>query len=149
MKRVPAKSLCSFFVNPKVCAAGLFAAAIFCVMSSFTGPVFAEDASGEPKWHTVRMRVTAYCPCAKCCGEWSDGVTATGHKIFQGDRFAAADRRYAFGTEMVIAGYNNGEVVRVLDRGGAIKGDRLDVFFNTHEEALQWGVQYIDVKISN
>ena len=95
MKRVGAKSLRSFFVNPKACAAGLFAAVIFCVMSSFAGPVFAEDVIGEPRWHTVHMRVTAYCPCAKCCGEWSDGVTATGHKIFQGDRFAAADRRYA------------------------------------------------------
>lgn len=148
MERVPAKSSCSFFVNPKACAAGLFAAAIFCVMSSFSEAVFAEEAGGAPRWHTVHMRVTAYCPCAKCCGEWSDGITATGHKIFQGDRFAAADRRYAFGTELVIAGYNNGEVVKVLDRGGAIKGDRLDVFFNTHQEALEWGVQYIDVKIS-
>ncbi|MBW8034254.1 MAG: hypothetical protein FVQ79_00890 [Planctomycetes bacterium] len=147
MERVQSKNLCSFFVNPKACIGVIFGTVAFCFLSSFAGPVFAEDAGGEPRWHTVHMRVTAYCPCAKCCGEWSDGVTATGHKIFQGDRFAAADRRYAFGTEMVITGYNNGEIVKVLDRGGAIKGDRLDVFFNTHEEALQWGVQYIDVKI--
>lgn len=135
-----------FFAQPKVCAV-VFTAIVFIVLSSFVPPVFAEDTGGEPMWQTVRMRVTAYCPCTKCCGEWSDGFTATGHKIDQGDRFAAADRRYAFGTEMVIAGYNDGQAVKVLDRGGAIKGDRLDVFFNTHEEALQWGVQYINVKI--
>ncbi|OHB58354.1 MAG: hypothetical protein A2173_09170 [Planctomycetes bacterium RBG_13_44_8b] len=99
------------------------------------------------QWQIVRMRVTAYCPCEKCCGEYADGVTACGHVIKSGDTFAAADRRYPFGTEMIIEGYNNGQPIKVLDRGGAIRGDRLDLFFHTHEEALQWGVHYIDVKI--
>ena len=93
------------------------------------------------------MRVTAYCPCPKCCGEYSDGITANGHKIYQGDRFVAADKRYPFGTEMIIPGYKSGDVVKVIDRGGAIQGNRLDVFFNTHQEALQWGVRYLDVEI--
>jgi 3D (Asp-Asp-Asp) domain-containing protein len=109
----------------------------------------AEDMAGGPpsQWRTVRMRVTAYCPCAKCCGQYADGITANGHRIGNGDRFVAADRQYAFGTEMIIPGYHGDDSVRVLDRGGAIKGDRLDVFFNTHEEALEWGVQYLDVKV--
>ncbi len=93
------------------------------------------------------MRVTAYCPCEKCCGKYSDGITASGHKIRPGDVFVAADRKYAMGAEMIVAGYNNSKPVKVLDRGGAIKGDRLDVFFYTHQEALNWGVRYIDVKI--
>lgn len=100
----------------------------------------------EPS-RTVRMRVTAYCPCPKCCGKSSDGITANGHVIQPGDVFVAADKRYAFGTEMVIAGYNYGLPVKVLDRGGAIKGDKLDVFFPTHQEALEWGVEYIDVSV--
>ena len=109
----------------------------------------AVDANGEsPKeWRVVRMRVTAYCPCSQCCGEYADGVTANNHRIQDGDRFVAADRTYAFGTEMVIPGYNNSQSVQVKDRGGAIQGDRLDVFFNTHQEALEWGVQYLDVRI--
>ncbi|MBE0536260.1 MAG: 3D domain-containing protein [Phycisphaerae bacterium] len=93
------------------------------------------------------MRVTAYCPCAKCCGQWADGITANGHRIVNGDRFVAADRRYVFGTELIIPGYDNDRPVKVLDRGGAIKGDKLDVFFNTHQEALEWGVRYLDVKV--
>ncbi|KPK45357.1 MAG: hypothetical protein AMJ65_00100 [Phycisphaerae bacterium SG8_4] len=93
------------------------------------------------------MRVTAYCPCSKCCGSYSDGVTASGHRISQGDRFVAADKRYPFGTEMVIPGYKNSQAVEVLDRGGAIRGNRLDVFFNSHQEALEWGVRHLDVKI--
>jgi 3D (Asp-Asp-Asp) domain-containing protein len=48
---------------------------------------------------------------------------------------------------MLIPGYSNSQPVKVLDRGGAIKGNRLDVFFATHEEALEWGVQYLEVKI--
>jgi 3D (Asp-Asp-Asp) domain-containing protein len=99
------------------------------------------------QWQTVKMRVTAYCPCPKCCGSYSDGITACNHRIRQGDVFVAADSEYPFGTEMVIAGYNNGRAVKVLDRGGVIKGNRLDVFFNSHKEALKWGVRHIDVKV--
>lgn len=111
-------------------------------------PENPEDTSEQAdKWETVQMRVTAYCACESCCGEYADGITACGHKIQPGDTFAAADRRYSFGTEMVVAGYNNGKPIKVLDRGGAIRGDRLDLFFHTHEEALQWGVKYVDVKV--
>jgi 3D (Asp-Asp-Asp) domain-containing protein len=107
------------------------------------------ESKSEPteKWRMVRMKVTGYCPCSKCCGEYSDGITANGHKIQPGDTFVAADKRYSFGTEMVIEGYNNGKPVKVLDRGGAIKGNKLDAFFHTHQEALEWGVRYIDVKV--
>ena len=107
------------------------------------------EVGREPsdQWQTVRMRVTAYCACKKCCGKFADGITACGHKIQPGDVFAAADRRYSFGTEMVVPGYNNGKPIKVLDRGGAIRGNRLDVFFHKHKEALKWGVKYVDVKI--
>jgi len=93
------------------------------------------------------MRVTGYCPCSKCCGEFADGITANGHKIRPGDTFVAADKRYSFGTEMVIEGYSNSQTVKVLDRGGAIRGNKLDAFFHTHQQALEWGVKYIDVEV--
>lgn len=106
------------------------------------------DNSGQfGEWQTVQMRVTAYCPCKKCCGKYSDGITAHGHKIRPGDAFVAADKEYPFGTEMIIAGYKNGQPVKVLDRGGVIVGNRLDVFFHSHEEALKWGVRHLGVKV--
>ncbi len=104
-----------------------------------------DEDSGE--WQTIRMRVTSYCPCRKCCGRYSDGVTASGHKIRPGDSFISADKKYPFGTEMIIAGYNGGQPVKVLDRGGVIRDNRLDVFFDSHEEALEWGVRNLDVKL--
>jgi 3D (Asp-Asp-Asp) domain-containing protein len=107
------------------------------------------NLESSSEWQTIRMRVTGYCPCPKCCGQYSDGVTACGHKIKPGDTFVAADKRYSFGTEMVIAGYGSGQPVKVLDRGGAIKGNRLDAFFASHQEALEWGVRNIDVKVRN
>jgi len=88
------------------------------------------------------FEVTAYCPCEKCCGEYADGITASGHMIRIGDRFCAADSIIPFGKYLDIPGYG---YVPVLDRGGAIKGRKLDVFFNTHQEALEWGRKKLEI----
>jgi len=88
-------------------------------------------------------RVTAYCACSKCCGKWADGFTASGHKIQQGDKFCAADKSIPVGTMITIPGYGR---VSVLDRGGVIRGNRLDVFFDTHQEALNWGVKFLEIE---
>lgn len=115
------------------------------LISSTAQPAETADQPGQ--WQTVRMRVTAYCPCSKCCGKSADGITANGHKIHSGDTLTAADKKFSFGTEMIIPGYNNGEPVKVLDRGGAIRGNRLDVLFHSHRQAQEWGVRYLDVKV--
>ena len=89
-------------------------------------------------------RVTAYCPCRKCCGKWADGYTASGHKIESGDLIVAAPPTFPFGTRIFIPQY--GQAV-VQDRGGAITGNRLDVLMESHKAALDWGVQYLEVTI--
>jgi len=59
---------------------------------------------------------------------------------------AADTRHYPFGTEMYVPGYGWGVVE---DRGRAIKGpDRIDVFFRSHQEALEWGRRRLRVKIA-
>ncbi len=85
--------------------------------------------------------LTAYCPCAICCGK-TNGITACG-TLATANHTIATDGRYAFGTKMLI----NGVIYTVEDRGGAIQGNRIDVFFPTHEEALQFGRQTADVYI--
>jgi 3D (Asp-Asp-Asp) domain-containing protein len=97
---------------------------------------------------TVRMEVTAYCPCKKCCGPAAQGVTASGLDVsYNNSRFVAADTdRLPFGTKLIIPGYDAAPV-EVIDKGGAIKGHKLDVYFPTHQEALQWGRQTINVTI--
>lgn len=93
---------------------------------------------------TRNMRVTAYCPCEKCCGKWADGVTASGALAV--GPLVAAPPDIPFGTRLIVPGYNGDKVVEVLDRGGSIKGNRLDILFLTHEDALEWGVRYVDVQ---
>ena len=96
-------------------------------------------------YETVEMIVTAYCPCSKCCGKFADGVTASGRPA---EGFiVAAPPEYPFGTWMSIEGYAGGLPVPVLDRGGVIKGNKLDLLFDSHEAALEWGRKTIKVKV--
>ena len=92
----------------------------------------------------VKMEVTAYCGCKKCCGKWADGITANGHKLRRGDKIIAAPKNISFGTKIYVAGYGLGTVKA---RGGAIKGNRLEVYFYTHKEALQCGRQTVFVEM--
>ncbi len=63
------------------------------------------------------------------------------------DGTIAADTRYhPFGTRMHVPGYGWGVVE---DRGGAIKGrNRIDLYFNSHNKALDWGRRTVKVKIA-
>ena len=87
------------------------------------------------------MEVTAYCPCHRCCGPRAQGITASGKRVsYNGGRFVAADTKILkFNTKLLIPGYAGDAPVEVIDRGGAIKGYKLDVYFPTHHEARLWG----------
>ena len=87
-------------------------------------------------------KITAYCPCAKCCGK-TNGITACGTKATEG-RTVAASAKFAFGTKLNINGIDS---YVVEDRGGAIKGNKIDIFVNSHAEALAWGVRYLPVSV--
>lgn len=106
---------------------------------------------GRPieKARTITMEVTAYSPDARSCGKWADGQTASGYSVYtNGMHLVAADTDLLpFGSIVSIPGYDDGEPVPVLDRGGAIKGKRLDVLFPTHERAMQWGRQTLTVTV--
>ena len=88
-------------------------------------------------------KITAYCPCSKCCGK-SNGITASGTKATAG-RTVAASGKFALGTKLKI----NGHIYTVEDRGGAINGNKIDIFVNSHSEALAWGVRYLPVSVAN
>jgi len=98
---------------------------------------------------TIMMTVTAYSPDARSCGDSADGITASLHDVYtNGFRLVAADTRLLpLGSMIKIPGYGSDQIVPVLDRGGKIKGTRLDVLFPTHEIAIQWGVKKLPVTI--
>lgn len=88
------------------------------------------------------FKLTAYCACEKCCGK-SDGITATGTKATANRTIAVDKTVIPYGTTVVI----NGNEYVAEDTGGAIKGNIIDIFFDDHEEALNFGVQYADVYV--
>ncbi len=86
-------------------------------------------------------KITAYCSCAKCCGK-TTGRTASGTQATAG-RTVAAPANFAFGTKLNIGG----QIYTVEDRGGAIKGNKIDIYVSSHAAALQWGVRYLPVSV--
>ena len=104
------------------------------------------------------MTATGYCSCGKCCGwkrTWYGrpvskatgkrkrvGQTASGQMARHGT--IAAPSKYPFGTIMYVEGYGYG---RVQDRGGAIKGNRIDLWFSNHRKALSWGKRKVKVQV--
>ena len=107
--------------------------------------VIAPKVKGRVVW----MQVTAYCACKRCCGPSAHGLTASGRTVsYNGGHFVAADTRLLpFNTKLVIPGYAGDKPVEVIDRGGAIKGNHIDLFFPTHEQAREWGVKRIAVTV--
>ena len=104
-------------------------------------PSTSVSSDSSSKGKTKIFKITAYCACARCCGK-SNGITASGKRAKAG-RTIAAPRGFRFGQKLSI----NGKTYVVEDRGGAIKGNRIDLFVNSHSEALRWGVKYLPVKV--
>lgn len=107
----------------------------------------AKDRKTQPiqqRIETENYIITAYCPCVKCCGK-SDGITASGVKAVEGVT-VAMNKSIPFGTKIYIDGV--GERI-VQDRGGAIKGNRIDLYFSDHQSALNFGRQTKQVTILN
>lgn len=137
----------------------------FCLSSAgCVGPLGKGRKQLPPPDTVMRMEVTGYCDCGSCCNwkrSWwrlgkpviksgpdkgrpkQVGITASGVKAQRGTVAADTDI-LPMGTILYIPGYGWG---RVEDRGGAIKGNRLDLFFESHKQALEWGRQQVDVKV--
>jgi 3D (Asp-Asp-Asp) domain-containing protein len=98
----------------------------------------------EAEYKTITVNATAYCPCEKCSGKWGRN-TATGVLAEAGRTIAVDPKVIPYGTEVII----NGNTYIAEDCGGGIKGNDVDIFFDTHEEALQFGRKKLTAKILN
>ncbi len=116
-----------------------------------------EPIETEPELESLgEFTLTAYCPCVSCCGEWSaehssrvgtDYIqkTASGTIPTAGRTIGVDPTVIPFGTVVVI----NGHEYVAEDRGGAINGNKIDIFFEDHNEALEFGRQTAEVFIKN
>jgi uncharacterized protein YabE (DUF348 family) len=90
-----------------------------------------------------QMVATAYSPGPESCGKYADGITYTGKKAGYG--LVAVDPRVIrLGTMLYIEGYGKAEAA---DIGGAIKGNRIDLCYETHGEAVRYGRKKVKVYI--
>lgn len=98
---------------------------------------------------TLEFVVTAYSPDEASCGDSADGITATLHSVeTNAFQLVAADPKVLpYGSMITVPGYGKDQIVPVLDCGGKIKGNRLDLLFPTHEQAIAWGVKRLTVTI--
>jgi 3D (Asp-Asp-Asp) domain-containing protein len=92
------------------------------------------------------MVASGYCPCELCCGYWSRyGKTYLGHQAKKGCIAIDPDAGILrLNQRVTIPGYGEGIC---NDIGGAIKGWEVDLCFDSHQEAVEWGVKLVKVYV--
>jgi 3D (Asp-Asp-Asp) domain-containing protein len=113
-------------------------------------PLTAILPSIERQFYDYSVIATGYCDCYQCTQNIKKkGITASGMRASRGT--IAAPTSIPFFTKLNIVGL--GEYI-VLDRGGAIvelpDGTiKVDVWFPSHQQALNFGIQYFKAKKIN
>lgn len=150
--------------SARIAAVCLFLAVMLIIVAALTVKTTGQPYKGEPPVIEDRLRgedkpaegcaaldigeplgefkLTAYCPCAKCCGKWANGITATGTTATEGRTIAVDPRVIPYGSSVTIYFADGAShSYTAEDCGGAIKGNRIDVFFDSHGAARAFGVQ--------
>lgn len=106
--------------------------------------VFSDEASPETTSIGI-CKLTAYCKenYPHICNDGDSSTTATGTVPTAGRTIAVDPKVIPYGSKVII----NGHEYIAEDCGGAVKGNRIDILFNTHQEALSFGIQYAEVFI--
>ena len=86
------------------------------------------------------FKTTAYCPCKSCSGKWG-GRTSTGTIATAGHTISVDPRVIPYGTRIMIGGV----IYTAEDCGGGVKGNHIDIFFNTHGETRAYGTKNLEV----
>ncbi|TXI34812.1 MAG: hypothetical protein E6Q53_00890 [Candidatus Moraniibacteriota bacterium] len=88
------------------------------------------------------INASAYTAAADECGK-SDGITASGIKVTE-KRTLACPPAFPFGTKIAIEGMGE---FRCEDRGGAIKGNHIDIYMETKAEAFSFGRRNLTAQV--
>lgn len=107
----------------------------------------------EPVGESFQMEVkcTAYCSCAKCCGEYAKNrpvdeegnpiiLTASGEKAKAGVTVGVDPDVIPLGAKVIINGHEY--IAQDTGNPNVVKDNVIDVYFDDHDEALKFGVQY-------
>lgn len=103
------------------------------------------NVSTDGKQSLGRFKITHYCSCFYCTGSWGGSHTASGTVPTAGRTIAVDPSVIPLGSQVII----NGHVYTAEDTGGAIKGNKIDIYVNDHATALAYGVYYAEVYLAN
>ena len=106
-----------------------------------------EDASGQEETDSAEGRgellgeftTSGYCNCEKCSGGHS--LTYSGTVPTPSHTISADLDRYPIGTKLWI----DGTIYTVEDKGSSVKGNWIDIYYGSHEEALDHGLKTQEV----
>jgi peptidoglycan hydrolase CwlO-like protein/3D (Asp-Asp-Asp) domain-containing protein len=110
-----------------------------------TPPPVYNPGDSTGKQSLGSFRITHYCNCYLCCGSWAGGPTATGTIPTQGRTIAVDPSVIPLGSRVII----NGQVYTAEDTGGAIQGNKIDIYVSNHALTTQYGVYYADVYMAD
>lgn len=92
---------------------------------------------------TLTIVATGYCPCAKCNYPYGGQPSYLGYPLGRGI-IAVDPKVIPMGSRLYVEGYGSGIAA---DQGNAIKGNRIDLCFSNHQEALDWGIKTVKVTV--
>ncbi len=103
-----------------------------------------EESAHDQVQHGLKslgiFRTTGYCPCYQCSEGWGRS-TSTGAIAKSSHTIAVDPRVIPYGTKLMI----NGVVYTAEDRGGGVKGNHIDIFFDNHAQTRQHGSRQQEV----
>lgn len=123
--------------------------------SSYTN---SENKEAPTEYKAVYdVKATAYCLCKKCCGKSTDdpnyGETSSGLRIIPGTgmKVIAVDPNLIpLGSKVYVEGLNGAKdygYAIAADQGSAIKNNKIDLYMETHQQALNWGKKSVRVYV--
>lgn len=98
------------------------------------------DDSADAMTSLGVFRTTAYCPCYQCSEGWGR-KTSTGATAKANHTIAVDPNVIPYGSKIMI----NGVVYTAEDRGGGVRGNHIDIFYDTHSQTRQHGSQSTEV----
>ena len=112
-------------------------------------------ANSEWKSKKIKVTITAYGCCSKCCGKYADGRTATNRDASL-PGVAVDPTVIPLGSRLDIPCYpakgdkwgGNGSWIKADDTGRLIKGNKIDLRFKDHETAKNFGIKYnVEIRV--
>lgn len=107
------------------------------------GTISTEELAGRVQV-LEDCRITYYCPCVQCCGQWADGITASGEPFRPWETLAVDPEVIPLGSRVCLLWEDGRELwCRAVDTG--VTGNHVDLGVRSHEEALSLGVGTVTV----